>query len=176
MESIIEAYQEERYTDCLNLADAVIFEDSSNFDALSYKATSLLKLNRYKEAVDIFNKCIVLDNTRFFIWVLRGDAFYDSGDYERAFSDYWISLQLEPDNGAVVDKMSRALFRLGDEEKALIYIEKAVNLGESPEPIMVMLVMLNKMGAYGFLHRLYDLGIKKFPDEKERLDKYYKGL
>jgi hypothetical protein len=79
---------------------------------------------------------------------------------------------LEPDNGAVLDKISRSLFLLGDEKKAFEYIEKAVNKGESPEPILVMMVMLNKLGAYGFIEPISKVGIEKFPERKDDFIRY----
>ncbi len=111
---------------------------------------------------------------KFYVWVLRGDAFYELQEYGNAFSDYWISLQIEPENGAVLDKIARTLFRLGNEDKALDYIQKAVEIGNSPEPILVMMTMLNSMGAYGFLETLSKMGIQKFPEREEDFIKYSK--
>lgn len=76
---------------------------------------------------------------------MRGDAYEELKDYRKAFDDYWRSIQLEPNNGAVLDKMARILFNFGNENSAFEYIKKAVDIGDSPEPLLVMMAMLNKL-------------------------------
>ncbi len=172
IQQIRELYNNEKYGDCLSLSAKILKENVNNFTALSYKASSLLHLELYKESIDSFSDCLKLDDSLFYIWVLRGDAYCEINDYEKAFSDYWVSLQLEPNNGAVLDKIGRTLFLLGDENRAMEYMKKSIDLSESCEPIMVMMFMLNKMGMYGFTQKLYELGTSKFPTEKDRFDKY----
>lgn len=172
IEKIRDAYKQQRYSDCLVMAGDVLKIERGNINALSYKASSLLHLGLFQEAVNNFSDCLSLDNNLFHLWVLRGDAFYEMKEYEKAFSDYWISLQIEPNNGAVMDKIARTLFLIGDKNRALEYIEKAINIAESPEPLLIMITMLKKMGLHSFLHQYYDLGIARFPEEKVRFDKF----
>lgn len=172
MEKIKELYNQEKYSECISMADDVLKNQDNDIDALSYKAGSLSHLGNYNEAVEVFSKCIELDKNRFYLWVLRGDAYEELKDYRKAFDDYWRSIQLEPNNGAVLDKMARILFNFGNENSALEYIKKAVDVGNSPEPLLVMMAMLNKMGMYGFLHELYEVGIAKFPEQKEQFERY----
>jgi tetratricopeptide (TPR) repeat protein len=169
---IIELYQLGRYQECLFLSEKILEIDANNFDVLAHTASSYSHLGEYKKAIVFFSKCLVIDSEKFYIWVLRGDAFYELQKYNNAFSDYWISLQFEPENGAVLDKIARTLFRLGDENKALEYIQKAIQIGNSPEPILVMMVMLNKLGAYGFIEPISKVGIEKFPERKDDFIRY----
>ena len=172
LEKIRKEYENENYSDCLLFSDNLLKTNRDHFEALSYKASSQMHLGLYGEAVNTFSKCLSKDATKFYIWVLRGDAYEKMGEARKAFDDYWHSLQLEPNNGAVLDKMARILFNLGNENGALGYIKKAIEIGESPEPMLVMMAMLNKMGMYGFLHELYDVGIKKFPEKIDDFNRY----
>lgn len=172
IQKIKETYENTKYEDCLNLTTKILQQDINNFNALSYKGASMLHLGLFEEAVTVFTKCISLNSEHFFVWVLRGDAYYELKNYREALSDYWMSLQLESQNGAVLDKMGRTLFLLGDENRALEYIQKSIDIAGSPEPILVMMEMLKRMKFFGFLHELHKLGLSKFPNEKERFDKF----
>jgi len=98
-EDLIKAYKDERFNDCLLIANNLLKEDKNNLQVLSYKAGALKNLGRYKEAIDALNECITLNRDSWYLWVFRGDCYYELGDLEKACSDYWFSLQFEPQNG-----------------------------------------------------------------------------
>ncbi len=162
------AYQNGEYEKCLELTNVVLTDDPINFDALAQKGATLMRLNRNKDAIEVFSESIKVNNTAYHVWVFRGDCHYALADYEKAFSDYWVSLQLEPDNGAAVDRCARCLFHMGDTKEALKYIRKAAGIAESSEPMLVMIHMLKLMGFPSYAKEVYRMGLKKFPEESER--------
>lgn len=169
MQKIIETYQKGLFEECLKLTLELLRKEPNNFEALSYKGACELKLDLFTEAVATFTQNLSLDEYKFHIWVFRGDAYYELGDYERAFSDYWHSLQLEPDNGAVMDKCARSLFRIGNRQYALEYITKAVEKSESVEPFIIMATMLDAMSEKEKAEEIRKDAISRFPEETPRI-------
>ncbi len=166
METLQTLFTNGTYDKCFELAIKTLENNPEDFDALCYKGTCLAKLGRHVEAIDVLTGCISLKDDLFFLWVTRGDSFYELKDFSRAFSDYWVSLQHEATNGAVMDKCARALFLLGDEKFALDYIQRAIKVGESPEPVLVMINMLDRMKFPSYALSVARMGASKFPTEK----------
>ncbi len=175
IKQIKNAYNKEDYKTSLSLASNILKELPNNFEALSYKGACELKLGEYNNAIKTFSKCLYVNDRGFHIWTFRGDAHYELGEYNKAFSDYWYSLQIEPDNGAVMDKCARSLFRLGDKEYAIKYITRAVEKSESVEPFVIMATMLINMGYKKEAHNILTSAVTMFPDEEERIKKLFLG-
>ncbi|MDP3763387.1 MAG: tetratricopeptide repeat protein [bacterium] len=163
-------FREGNFTDCLKLSEALLKTNKDEFDALCYKGTCLSKLGRHKEAINIITECISIRDNLFFLWSARGDSYYELGEYEDAADDYKKSLELE-ENGSVMDTCARALFRIGEVDEALILIKKAIDIGKSSEPVIVMITMLNKIGLTGEAFKVGTLGAGAFPEDK-RFDNY----
>ena len=168
-QNIIDKYQSGEFRDCLSLSNDFLTIDPQNFNILSYKGACELKLGLYQDAVETFTKCLSINESGFHIWTFRGDAFYELEAYDRAFSDYWHSLQLEPDNGAVMDKCARSLYRLGNKQYALEYISKAVEKSESVEPFIIMMTMLRNIGNEEEAMKVQREAMLKFPHETNRI-------
>lgn len=171
IEQIKTTYEKEEYERCLEMVARVLRGEPQNFEVLSYGGACELRLHRYVEAVETFTKCLALNDNGFHVWTFRGDAHYELGEYDKAFSDYWRSLQLEPDNGAVMDKCARSLFRLGNKEFALEYISKAVEKEENVGPVIVMITMLRSMGDIESADRLYQQALLRFPNDRDEIER-----
>lgn len=169
LENVKSSFESGQYKECLIFVDKLLEVDKNNFNALCYRGTCLAKLGYYSEAINILTKCIIQNNNLFFLYVTRGDCYYETKDLNRALSDYWISLQMEQ-NGSVMDKCARTLFLLGNTEYAMEYIQKAIMFAgkESPEPTLIMIAMLNKIGLSEYALKVVKIGINMFPNE-ERL-------
>lgn len=160
-----EAFANGEYEKTLELSEKILSMNEGDFNALSFKATALAKLKQYEEAIEVLDRCIKENGKVFFLWVTRGDCYYHLGDFEKAFNDYMVSLVLEPDNTAVVDKVARTLFRHGDTKRAIDYAKKAINTKESPEPFLVMATMLFEKGYANYANEIIRMGAKAFPDD-----------
>ena len=87
-------YHKKDYSDVINLCDKAIDIDKDNHKAYLYKANSLLKLSRYQEAIDYYDKVLAVDvnnkdaikNKQTALSVLRIDEVknsYENKDYSR---------------------------------------------------------------------------------------------
>ncbi len=169
LELIKTAYANEDFEETLSLANRFLSENPQNFEVLSYKGVSELNLGLNYESVETLTKCLATDDQKFGIWVFRGDAYYELGEYEKSFSDHWNSLQLEPDNAAVMDKCARSLFRLGKREYALEYISKAVERGQNVGPFIIKATMLRQMGDEKGAEKVKEEALLRFPEETEQI-------
>lgn len=169
-ETVESLYSSGEYEKCLILAENKLANNPSDFNALCYKGACLAKNAQYADAIAVLSKCVSVRDDLFFLWVLRGDCHYELKEFSKSFSDYWISVQLDPKNGAAVDKCARSLFLLGDENYALDFIQRAIKIGDSPEPVLVMVHMLRIIGRLNSAFAITRMGADKFPKD-ERFEK-----
>jgi tetratricopeptide (TPR) repeat protein len=164
-ERVSQSFRDEKYEQCLVFTEKMLKLDKNNFNALCYKATCLEKLGSYKKAIKIIDHCLETNDDLFHLWVTRGDCHYGLEEWRKAFNDYFTALPLDEENGAVMDKCARCLFRLGDANYALHFIQQAINTSESPEPVLVMIAMLNSLGLTDYAQQVVRVGVKTFPDD-----------
>ena len=166
MDQIVNTFSSQEYSKCLKLCNKRLVIFKNDFDTLAYKANCLKHLKKYRQAISILDFCINMKAEQiFYLFVSRGDCHNDLGDYEKACGDYWKALKLEPNTGAVLDKFARSLFRIGLYEDAITYISKAVQLCESPEPVIIMITMLKNLGLDDRAFSVAESGVKDFPDD-----------
>ena len=65
--------------------------------SLYERARGLYKLQKYRDAIDLLNRAIQLDNTIPKAYVLRGDALASDGDDRAALKDYDRAIVLDSD-------------------------------------------------------------------------------
>lgn len=162
---MLQSFGSGKYEHCLYIADKILQLDPTHFNARCYKGTSLEKVGHYRKALKIINQCLKEHHDLFFLWVTRGDCHYGLEEWENAFNDYFTALPLDENNGAIMDKCARCLFRLGDANYALHFIQQATNKAESPEPFIVMITMLNRIGLTDYAQQVVYIGANTFPDD-----------
>ena len=157
-------FSDGKFSESLERSEKILSYEPDDFSAMSYQATCLTKIGRHEESILIFDKCLSINKETFYLWSTRGDCYYEIGKYDRAFSDYWMAIQIEP-AGAVLDKCARSLFRMGNHKYAIEMITKAITQAESPEPYIVMEEMLKRMDNQDHAKVIKNLGAEKFPTD-----------
>lgn len=154
------------YDQCLSFANEILKHVRNHFEALSYKGLCLCRLGHLDEAINILTDCINKSPNLAHLWVFRGDCYYDQHAWQKSFDDYSQSLRLDPSNGAVMDKCARCLFKLGDVNYALHFIQKAVSRVEDPNPFIIMIAMLNELGFLDYAKQIAQMGAEAFPNDE----------
>lgn len=96
------------------------------FDRYSEYPQLLERLGRNKEALALYSKM-----TRFFpgldlSWVNRGNFYAHTGALHDAVDDYTNELTMRPDDDEALRRRAKVLIRLGQSEKALIDLNRAI--------------------------------------------------
>ena len=146
-------------------------DNKNNLITLVQRARAKFEQNDYFYSIDLLSICIKERPDFYTCWVFRADSYYALHDYESAANDYKKSIELEPTNGAAYDSCVRSLFRIGEVKEALKMIKIAVEIGKSPEPIIVMGHMLMSLGLKHEEFKTMSLGASMFPEDK-RFDDY----
>lgn len=173
MDEVIKLYRKESYVLCLHKVNLILLTDRNNYEALSYKGACLKNLNSFHEAIRIFNQCLEITEKDSHIWVFRGDCYFKLKNYQKAIQDYYQALIIDPTNTAVEDKVARGMYFLGNIEEAILIMKHAIKKGDSPEPLLVLIAMLNKNGREVEAIKIACLGEKLFPEET-RFSKFFK--
>ncbi len=172
IDEVVKLYQKESFELCLQRVEKILRLEKNNYDALSYKGACLKNLHFYHDAIKTFNQCIKLRDNDSFIWVFKGDCHFKLEDYEQAIHDYYRALIIDPTNTAVEDQVGRAMFLLGNIEESILIMKHVIKKGDSPEPLLVLLTMLNTSGRDVEALEIACLGEELFPDEK-RFSKFF---
>jgi tetratricopeptide (TPR) repeat protein len=119
----------------LNGAAKVKNNNSLLIQFYSYIAESYHYTLQYSESDTYFEKAIVLDQNNLII--LNNYSYYlalREENLEKAKKMSRKTIQKEPDNPTYLDTYAWVLYREGDNEKARIYIEKAIQSGGGKDP------------------------------------------
>lgn len=169
-EIFISKYDNGNFLECITLIDEYLKENINDFEAYAYKGSCLMKNKLYAEAIENFTTSISIDGTKWYVWTFRGDCYFDIGDYENALIDFKIASNLNHDEGSIPDRCGRALFLMGRADEGIEYMYKSIQIADTPEPALVLMHMLKTLKMNSFIKRVYDEGVEKFPQEKERFD------
>lgn len=83
----------------------------------------------YLKALEMFNKCLLLDRSKAEYFAARGNTYLETKTYRYAIQDYGMSLDLKADNPDVYLNKGLARFYLNDKEGACRDWQKAVRYG-----------------------------------------------
>ena len=85
----------------------------------------LYDLQRYTDAINVYNQLVVIDSDVAGNWLNRGTAFYQLNQYQNAIADFDQALQLEPQNSLAWKRRGLALYRLERYQEAIASWENA---------------------------------------------------
>ncbi|MDR2382448.1 MAG: tetratricopeptide repeat protein, partial [Prevotellaceae bacterium] len=91
-----EASEKGNYKDAVDILSKSLKFDSTNVDARNCLGKTLLRMEKYSEAVERLTAKIVNDETL----KIRGDAYFALENYSAAFVDYSESLKISPNASA----------------------------------------------------------------------------
>lgn len=74
------------------------------------------------------------------------------------------ALQLTPDSGAVLDSMGWALFKLGQKEQALDYLQRAVTRTVDPDLDLHLGEVLWSLNRFDDARQAWEVGLRRSPD------------
>jgi len=72
------------YPATLKILEDIIKKDNNNFEALAFKASVLLSLHHFKEALEVGNKALMINRNNGFIYGVLVDANVELGNYDEA--------------------------------------------------------------------------------------------
>ncbi|MEN8247895.1 MAG: tetratricopeptide repeat protein [Bacteroidota bacterium] len=141
MEEITQLIDTGKYNEALAMLNELLLANEYDLQAMSLKATVLLKLNQHQESISIYSSLINLIPNDPDNYAGRGLAYHYAGEKSMALTDFDKAIALNPDNGYRYS--SRAFIRdyYGDSEGALNDYNKAITL--DPEDA----ISLNNIGV-----------------------------
>ncbi len=119
------ALHQGEYERGLAMCKSLLFDKRDDFMLLSYFGAFLLKLERYNEAIKVFDKLLTRAEDEI-ILDLRGDCYYGQKKNELALKDYLRVIKIDKDINDVYDKIARTYYRIGSKKRAYEYIDKAI--------------------------------------------------
>jgi tetratricopeptide (TPR) repeat protein len=118
----------ERNLEALELFDAVLAEDESNFDAWYHRGNSLYNLERYEEAITSCDQMISIKPDRDEAWYNRGISLDKLGRYEEAIASYDRSISINPDDHQAWHNRGVSLDDLGRYEEAITSYDQSISI------------------------------------------------
>jgi tetratricopeptide (TPR) repeat protein len=160
---------EQDYPGTVILANIFIEETPDSATAWLYKGAAERKLKLYQDAIKSFTASLSFDESNWLPWNFRGDSYYEIEEYERAFSDFWHALQIEPGEGAVMDRCARSLYRMGRHKYALELIDDTIKLKENVTPYFIKSHMLKMLGRDDEAAETLNEARRVFPESEQEI-------
>jgi tetratricopeptide (TPR) repeat protein len=123
----------------------------------------------YRRALAIEPNNVVAANNYAYSLTLHG------GNLDTARALSWISVQQQPHNPAYLDTYAWVLFKIGDLDRARIYIEQAIQYGGNATHLEHYGDILEKLGQYRAAMDAWEQSLAKNPDRvylRSKIDKY----
>ena len=111
------------------------------------KANILLDKEQYLEAVELYSKCILLEdykNIRLNIFIQRGYSFYQLKNYSNALKDFTSALQFKENVPTVYYYRARCKEHLEDYSGALDDFTKSAELDPKQSDVFISIGIMNE--------------------------------
>jgi tetratricopeptide (TPR) repeat protein len=129
----------------ISILNAVLANDSSNYEALRLLTETQLERHLFAEAADSSQRLIRISGADPWNWGTLGDAYIELGDYDKAAGAYQKMVALRPDL-ASYNRAAHFRFLHGDVDGAVAIMKKAIQAGSSmPENIAWCMVDLGNI-------------------------------
>lgn len=115
----------ESFLQCLSLSDGMIVE--MDYDVNYYLAAAYQKLERYKEAAEVYDAILAMRPEDADAFYLRGNARLQQGQYQEAKEDFDRALSLKPANYDRLIQIYEVLSANGYKEIGQEYLETALS-------------------------------------------------
>jgi tetratricopeptide (TPR) repeat protein len=123
---------------CLTISVLVVFlSNAQTMEDLLKKGMDLTEKKKYKEAIEVYNQAWKKDSTNYRLLVLRGNAFYESQDAERAFYDYTKAIAVAPDSAEAYHHRAIILSSLLMTDESILDNSMAIQLATNDTMRMV---------------------------------------
>jgi tetratricopeptide (TPR) repeat protein len=161
----LELLEAEKNLEALELFDAVLAEDESNFDDWMGRGVSLYKLGRYEEAIASFDRAVSIKPDDCQAWMGRGVSLYKLGKYEEAISSYDRAISIKPNDHVIWNGRGGSLYKLGRYEEAIASYDQAISINSDDHEIWNNRgVPLDELGRYEEAIASCDRSISINPD------------
>ena len=183
-EQIVNLYRNEEYESCIFLCRMQLQINCNSKIANDYLAYCLMKVGRYEESIEMYNKMInkevdfVIDqDSQLSYHVFRGDCYYKLGRYQEAISNFTEALKIDPYVGSTWQRVAEAYFMMGDFEEAHINIDRAIKMSNGYRDTLVMKALFFKFQGKDIEASHMFSEIKKiYPDDDLVVDQQFEIL
>ncbi len=102
-------------------------------EAIEYKIAESYYLEKdYLSAISMLNKLLQKDQAKYQFFTLRGKSFFKVGDYQHAYKDLSMSLDLNPNQPELYYILGEAAYFIGHRQEGCLYWEQSKNTFHDP--------------------------------------------
>jgi tetratricopeptide (TPR) repeat protein len=152
----------------VSILNAVLSNDSANYEALRLLTETQLERHQFAEAAESSLRLIQIDGADPWNWGTLGDAYIEMGEYDKAAEAYQKMVALRPDL-ASYNRAAHFRFLYGDADGAIAIMKRAIQSGSSmPENVAWCMVDLGniywKTGQNGLAGQTFVDALRTFPN------------
>ena len=112
--------------DDFSLWDNAVRQGYEDCQIRTKRASALIQLKRYDEAMQDINRAIALDSTYVLAYSYRGYLYNLKDDFTNAKKDFQKVIRKKPDDIFAINSLGYAEYKLGNYDKALEYVERVL--------------------------------------------------
>jgi serine/threonine-protein kinase len=106
-----------------------------NTIALTWYAFFLTCMQRFDEAIAVYNRQIEVDPVSSHVQLFLANTYFTERQYDRSIQLYLVVLRMNPNDADAHASLSRACTLRGDHESAIAHGRKAVEISEGARPL-----------------------------------------
>ncbi len=136
----------------------------------NYMGVALINLSRYEEAINCFEKCIMLNANNSLAWANKGVAFEKLSRYSEAMKNYDNALNIDPNYDDVWNRKGQILYSLGRYQEAIYCFDRILVLNPNMRQVLInKSKALDKLGKREEAERCYKRAQNIRVDNKKEL-------
>jgi tetratricopeptide (TPR) repeat protein len=124
-------------------------DDTVPFSFVWSVKSAYMKCEKYTEGAAIFTKLMQVNPDITDAYIARGSLYWYGGALREALSDFNRALELDPENGLILNSRGQVLAELGEYDAAIIDLKRAIELDERGNAFGVKAYALNGL-AFAF--------------------------
>lgn len=161
----------ENYTGAIAILSDGIRVNPQDTDMILNRAGYYTCQGIYVNAIKDYNACIKYRPDTHEAWKYRGNVNFAVGSVEEAITDYTRALVFEPEDFGVLNNLAIALLGMGEYDKALQYLTRAMSVPDSPSLLLDNVRMINYVKEKEQLPRQFDLHMINDPVFERDMEK-----
>jgi tetratricopeptide (TPR) repeat protein len=156
----LEAAEKGNYRESVEILSKSIKLDSTNIEARNCLGKTLLRMEKYAEAIERLNVTTVDAKTL----TIRGDAYFALENYSAAFADYSESLKISP-NASAYAGLGNVFVKMNNIPEGINNYTKAIELkSDCADYYFVRGKTFNRQGKYEEAINDFNIALKIEPD------------
>ncbi len=135
LKELMSSFQEQDYNAAINIAKAILSNNSGNTNVQNILALSLKNIGKRSEAINLFNEIIEHNPNEGYLYANLANILLSDGKLDEALQNFKLAIKHNPKLENAYNGLGTVLTELGNLEEALKIYKKALTVTKKPKNV-----------------------------------------